>query len=166
MSEEWWEWASQLTLSQDCGGFISEWKLWVSKNPIPSGIEIIKKKRNGSTSWSQFSRICDWAVLAWFLQVYSEFLKQILEYCKLVMQKRRWLWCWFIQRSIFGTLRSFLLFWCEFLTDILRSTPHLLFTPFQWKGTGEFINTKFWCRVCSVLHSQKVKIILQMGLSY
>lgn len=26
---------------------------------------------------------------------------------------------------------------------------------FKWKGTGEFINTKFWCRVCSVLHSQK-----------
>jgi len=26
---------------------------------------------------------------------------------------------------------------------------------FQWKGTGEFINTKFWCRVCSVLHDKK-----------
>lgn len=23
---------------------------------------------------------------------------------------------------------------------------------FQWKGTGEFINTKFWCRVCALLH--------------
>ena len=23
---------------------------------------------------------------------------------------------------------------------------------FQWKGTGEFINTKFWCRVCAMLH--------------
>lgn len=23
---------------------------------------------------------------------------------------------------------------------------------FKWKGTGEFINTFFWCRVCSMLH--------------
>ena len=23
---------------------------------------------------------------------------------------------------------------------------------FQWKGTGEFVNTKFWCRVCALLH--------------
>lgn len=23
---------------------------------------------------------------------------------------------------------------------------------FKWKGTGEFINTYFWCRVCSMLH--------------
>ena len=23
---------------------------------------------------------------------------------------------------------------------------------FQWKGTGEFINTYFWCRVCAMLH--------------
>ena len=23
---------------------------------------------------------------------------------------------------------------------------------FQWKGSGEFINTKFWCRVCAMLH--------------
>jgi len=28
---------------------------------------------------------------------------------------------------------------------------------FKWKGTGEFINTKFWCRVCSVLHSNKTQ---------
>jgi len=26
---------------------------------------------------------------------------------------------------------------------------------FQWKGTGEFINTKFWCRVCALLHDPK-----------
>lgn len=23
---------------------------------------------------------------------------------------------------------------------------------FKWKGTGEFINTFFWCRVCAMLH--------------
>ena len=28
---------------------------------------------------------------------------------------------------------------------------------FQWKGTGEFINTKFWCRVCALLHDPKVE---------
>lgn len=25
---------------------------------------------------------------------------------------------------------------------------------FKWKGTGEFINTFFWCRVCSMLHDE------------
>ncbi|GAB6029232.1 hypothetical protein CHUAL_005000 [Chamberlinius hualienensis] len=25
---------------------------------------------------------------------------------------------------------------------------------FRWKGTGEFINTYFWCRVCALLHDQ------------
>lgn len=24
---------------------------------------------------------------------------------------------------------------------------------FRWKGTGEFINTFFWCRVCALLHA-------------
>ncbi|KAB0797649.1 hypothetical protein PPYR_08642 [Photinus pyralis] len=24
---------------------------------------------------------------------------------------------------------------------------------FRWKGTGEFINTHFWCRLCALLHS-------------
>ena len=24
---------------------------------------------------------------------------------------------------------------------------------FRWKGTGHFINTKFWCRVCAMLHA-------------
>jgi len=28
---------------------------------------------------------------------------------------------------------------------------------FKWKGTGEFINTKFFCRVCSMLHDPKVQ---------
>jgi len=26
---------------------------------------------------------------------------------------------------------------------------------FKWKGTGEFVNTKFWCRVCSQLHNEQ-----------
>jgi glycoprotein 3-alpha-L-fucosyltransferase len=24
---------------------------------------------------------------------------------------------------------------------------------FQWKGTGSFVNTKFWCRLCMMLHT-------------
>lgn len=24
---------------------------------------------------------------------------------------------------------------------------------FRWKGTGEFINTYFWCRLCAMLHA-------------
>eukprot|EP00095_Tigriopus_kingsejongensis_P005108 maker-scaffold161_size295871-snap-gene-1.38 protein:Tk05108 transcript:maker-scaffold161_size295871-snap-gene-1.38-mRNA-1 annotation:"glycoprotein 3-alpha-l-fucosyltransferase a" len=27
---------------------------------------------------------------------------------------------------------------------------------FKWKGTGEFINTKFFCRVCAMLHDPKI----------
>jgi glycoprotein 3-alpha-L-fucosyltransferase len=27
---------------------------------------------------------------------------------------------------------------------------------FKWKGTGEFINTYFWCRLCAMLHAPKV----------
>ena len=27
---------------------------------------------------------------------------------------------------------------------------------FQWKGTGEFINTRFFCRVCAMMHNKKV----------
>lgn len=26
---------------------------------------------------------------------------------------------------------------------------------FRWKGTGEFINTYFWCRVCAMLHDDR-----------
>ncbi len=25
---------------------------------------------------------------------------------------------------------------------------------FRWKGTGEFVNTKFMCRVCAMLHDE------------
>lgn len=28
-----------------------------------------------------------------------------------------------------------------------------------WKGTGEFINTKFWCRLCAMLHDQDKPVI-------
>ena len=27
---------------------------------------------------------------------------------------------------------------------------------FQWKGTGEFINTRFFCRVCALMHNTQV----------
>lgn len=26
---------------------------------------------------------------------------------------------------------------------------------FRWKGTGEFINTYFWCRMCAMLHDDR-----------
>ncbi|VDP25238.1 unnamed protein product [Soboliphyme baturini] len=28
---------------------------------------------------------------------------------------------------------------------------------FQWKSKGEFINTRFWCRVCALLNEPKSK---------
>lgn len=28
---------------------------------------------------------------------------------------------------------------------------------FRWKGTGELINTKFFCRLCALLHDPKVR---------
>ncbi|KAI0241129.1 Glycoprotein 3-alpha-L-fucosyltransferase A [Lamellibrachia satsuma] len=28
---------------------------------------------------------------------------------------------------------------------------------FRWKGTGQFIDTKFWCRVCAMLHGDHVQ---------
>ena len=37
---------------------------------------------------------------------------------------------------------------------------------FQWKGTGEMINTKFFCRLCALLHDPKVgllNIIIQLA---
>ena len=35
---------------------------------------------------------------------------------------------------------------------------------FQWKGTGEFINTRFFCRLCALLHnSQVASIVLVKG---
>ena len=43
--------------------------------------------------------------------------------------------------------------------DLANYLQHLMDNPklynqyFRWKGTGHFINTKFWCRVCAMLHS-------------
>ena len=38
----------------------------------------------------------------------------------------------------------------------LDSNDDLYNEYFQWKGTGEMINTKFFCRLCSLLHDPKV----------
>ena len=35
----------------------------------------------------------------------------------------------------------------------LASDDALYNEYFRWKGTGEFINTKFWCRLCSMLNT-------------
>ncbi|KAJ6633793.1 Glycoprotein 3-alpha-L-fucosyltransferase A, partial [Pseudolycoriella hygida] len=35
---------------------------------------------------------------------------------------------------------------------ILDKSDDLYNSYFKWKGTGEFINTYFWCRVCAMLH--------------
>lgn len=37
---------------------------------------------------------------------------------------------------------------------LLDSNDELYNSYFKWKGTGEFINTYFWCRVCAMLHDQ------------
>ena len=34
----------------------------------------------------------------------------------------------------------------------LDRNDHLYNTYFRWKNTGEFVPTKFWCRLCSMLH--------------
>ena len=38
----------------------------------------------------------------------------------------------------------------------LESNDDLYNEYFKWKGTGEMINTKFFCRVCSLLHEQSI----------
>lgn len=35
---------------------------------------------------------------------------------------------------------------------LLDKNEELYNAYFKWKGTGEFINTYFWCRVCAMLH--------------
>ena len=42
----------------------------------------------------------------------------------------------------------------EYLTK-LDQDDALYQEYFRWKGTGEFINTKFFCRLCSMLHDNK-----------
>lgn len=36
--------------------------------------------------------------------------------------------------------------------NLLDTNDDLYNSYFEWKGTGEFINTKFFCRVCAMLH--------------
>ncbi|CAG2103856.1 unnamed protein product [Medioppia subpectinata] len=40
---------------------------------------------------------------------------------------------------------------------ILSANPQLYNKYFEWKSSGEFINTYFWCRVCALLHSKHSK---------
>ncbi|XP_035222366.1 glycoprotein 3-alpha-L-fucosyltransferase A-like [Stegodyphus dumicola] len=36
----------------------------------------------------------------------------------------------------------------------LLDKNHTLYNEyFRWKGTGEFVNTYFWCRMCAMLHA-------------
>lgn len=34
----------------------------------------------------------------------------------------------------------------------LDNDPDLYNSYFLWKNTGKFLNTKFWCRLCSLIH--------------
>lgn len=38
---------------------------------------------------------------------------------------------------------------------VLDQNDELYNSYFKWKGTGEFINTYFWCRVCAMLHDEE-----------
>ena len=40
---------------------------------------------------------------------------------------------------------------------LLSTNPELYNKYFDWKSSGEFINTYFWCRVCALLHSTQQK---------
>ncbi len=37
----------------------------------------------------------------------------------------------------------------------LNSTDALYNQYFRWKGTGRFIDTKFWCRLCTLVHLRR-----------
>ena len=39
----------------------------------------------------------------------------------------------------------------------LEKSDELYNEYFKWKGTGEFINTKFFCRICSLLHEPGIE---------
>ena len=39
----------------------------------------------------------------------------------------------------------------------LSANPEHYNRYFEWKSSGEFINTYFWCRVCALLHSDRQK---------
>ena len=46
-----------------------------------------------------------------------------------------------------------------FIVELLCFFLSLIFSYyFQWKGTGEMIDTKFFCRLCALLHDPKVSI--------
>uniref|UniRef100_A0A182N516 Fucosyltransferase n=1 Tax=Anopheles dirus TaxID=7168 RepID=A0A182N516_9DIPT len=38
--------------------------------------------------------------------------------------------------------------------QLLDRNDELYNSYFKWKGTGEFINTYYWCRVCAMLHDE------------
>ncbi|XP_017152250.1 glycoprotein 3-alpha-L-fucosyltransferase A-like [Drosophila miranda] len=38
--------------------------------------------------------------------------------------------------------------------NVLDKDDDLYNSYFMWRGTGEFINTHFWCRVCAMLHNE------------
>jgi len=40
--------------------------------------------------------------------------------------------------------------------NILDNDDDLYNSYFKWKGTGEFINTYYWCRVCAALHNENL----------
>ena len=126
--------------SQDCGGFIWEWKLWVSKKYHSQrwngASQIIKKKNTGigQDTKSVFRVLA--VVLAWFLLVWW-ISKVNIGILRVSYAEEVGLWCWCIQRSIFGTLRSFLLFWCEFLTNILSCEINLSFIIYTSLFSGK-----------------------------
>lgn len=44
----------------------------------------------------------------------------------------------------------------EYLT-ILDKNDSLYNEYFQWKGTGSFVNTLFWCRLCAIAHEAEIQ---------
>ena len=43
----------------------------------------------------------------------------------------------------------------------LDSNDDLYNEYFKWKGTGEMVDTKFFCRLCSLLHDDKVNLSIK-----
>ena len=41
--------------------------------------------------------------------------------------------------------------------NILNQNSTLFNEHFKWLNTGEFVNTFFWCRFCSLLHQTPLK---------
>lgn len=55
----------------------------------------------------------------------------------------------FINVNDFATAKDL----ADFL-HVVDKDDKLYNSYFKWKGTGERINTFFWCRVCSMLHDE------------